>query len=68
MDSIKNYEILLEGIINEKWFLALENLSVEINRAGNTKVSGAFDQSALYSLFKKIRDLGVVLISVRLKE
>ncbi len=63
--SPAQYEIRIEGILDERWTAWFEGLHVQ--SAGNqTVISGRLpDQPALHGVLAKIRDLGVCLISVR---
>jgi hypothetical protein len=63
--SPAQYEIHIEGILDECWTAWFEGLHVR--SAGNqTVISGRLaDQPALHGVLAKIRDLGVCLISVR---
>jgi len=61
----QRYEIRLKGHIDMKWADWFESLVITLEEDGNTLLTGlVVDQSALYSLIKKIRDLGIQLISV----
>lgn len=59
------YQICLEGILDERWLRWFEGLEVQTNADDQTIIRGAFDQSALHGLFNRIFDLGVTLISVQ---
>jgi hypothetical protein len=65
MDQSTNYQICLEGILDERWLRWFEVLEVEGSADNQTIIRGEFDQSALHGLFNRIRDLGVTLISVQ---
>lgn len=56
------YQIRLEGHVREDWF---EGLVVALRSDGETVISGRMDQSALHGALSRIRDLGLVLISVQ---
>jgi hypothetical protein len=59
------YEIRLKGHLDESWADSFEGLSFSHEDDGTTKISGAnIDQAALHGLLKKIRDLGMLLLSV----
>ena len=59
------YEIRIKGHLDDQsvdWF---GGLSITLTDDGNTVLTGAIiDQSALHGTLKKIRDLGLTLISV----
>jgi hypothetical protein len=58
------YEIRVEGVLDSSWAAWFDGLRVR-NDGGQTVISGPLtDQSALYGLLAKMRDLGLCLISV----
>lgn len=61
--SIK-YQILISGILDERWWSWYEELDICRTEDGNTVISGEMDQPALYGLLNRIRDTGTELISV----
>ena len=61
-DRFHHYHIRLEGHISDGWF---EGLNTSQTPAGETVISGEFDQAALHGLLIRIRDLGLVLLSVQ---
>jgi len=59
------YQIRVEGHLRAEWADWFEGLSVTRQPDGATLLSGpVIDQAALYGLLKKVRDLGLPLISV----
>jgi hypothetical protein len=59
------YEIRLKGHLDNRWADWFEGLTITLAEDGDTLLTGpVIDQAALYGLLKKIRDLGMVLISV----
>lgn len=59
------YEIRVQGVLDGHWTVWFEGLQVRGERT-QTVISGPVsDQSALYGVLAKLRDLGLVLISVR---
>ncbi len=59
------YEIRVRGHLNPGWAVWFEGLTVTQRADGTTALAGAVaDQPALYGLLKKIRDLGLFLVSV----
>ena len=64
-DRSTQYQICLEGILDERWLRWFEGLEVKTSPNDQTIIRGEFDQSALHGLFNRIFDLGVTLISVQ---
>jgi len=61
------YEISLKGQLNENWADWFDGLTVTLKEDGNTVLSGpVIDDAALHGVLKKIRDLGLQLLSVNL--
>jgi hypothetical protein len=59
------YEILLKGHLDDRWADWFEGLTITLEEGGNTLLTGpVVDQAALHGLLKKVRDLGMPLISV----
>ncbi len=59
------YEIRIKGQLDRQWTDWFGGLVITRDSDGNTLLTGAIvDQSALYGLIKKIRDMGVSLLSV----
>jgi len=59
------YEIKLKGHLNESWADWFDGLAFTHEDDGTTTLMGEIvDQSALHGALKKIRDLGLPLISV----
>lgn len=62
-----DYEIRVEGCLTEEWSGWFGGLSIQ-QENGDTLISGPLpDQAALYGLLKKVRDLGLTLVSVNRK-
>lgn len=60
------YEIRVAGYLPAQWTDWFEGLSIDWEDSGNTRLTGpVVDQAALYGLLKKIRDLGMPLLSLR---
>ncbi len=59
------YQIRIEGHLGVQWANWFEGLTMTLEDNGDTLLTGVIvDQAALHGLFKKIRDLGLVLVSV----
>lgn len=67
MSEMKNriYEIKLKGQIDRSWSEWFDGFVVTYESDDKTTLSGEIvDQAALHGLLKRIRDLGLPLISV----
>jgi hypothetical protein len=59
------YKIRIQGQLDEMWSEWFEGLTVSWDDEGNTLLTGpVVDQSALHGLLRRVRDLGIPLISV----
>ena len=59
------YEIRVKGHLDEKWAAWFEGMTITLQDNGDTLLTGPLvDQAALHGLLKKVRDLGVPLISI----
>ncbi len=62
-----HYELRVEGHLDDHWVEWFEHLELTRATDGTTALHGPVaDQAALHSLLTKVRDLGMVLISVRM--
>ena len=60
-----NYEIRVAGRLSPQWTDWFDGLTITPEEDGDTLLTGpVIDQSALHGLLKKVRDLGLPLISV----
>ena len=59
-------EIVVKGQLDTDWSGWFEGLTITNNDQGETIISGPIrDQAALHGLLARVRDLGLVLISVK---
>jgi hypothetical protein len=63
------YQIRVQGYLDQTWTGWLESTTLRLEDNGDTVLSCAVaDQAALYGLLKKVRDVGLPLISVTRQE
>lgn len=61
------YEFLVQGHLQERWSNWLYNLDLAHREDGTTALTGYLpDNAAVYGLFARLRDMGLVLISFRI--
>jgi len=59
------YEIRIKGHLDDRRAVSFEGLTLTREGSGNTLLVGpVIDQAALHGLLRKVRDLGMPLISV----
>ena len=59
------YQIRIRGHLDSQWTDWFEGLSITLEENGDTLLSGpVVDQAALHGLLKKVRDMGMSLVSV----
>ncbi len=63
--TAKVYKIRLMGHLDARWSKLFEDMTLTLEDNGDTLLTGpVIDQAALHGLLKKVRDLGLVLLSV----
>ena len=63
-DRCRAYQIRIGGRLGREWTDWFDGLSISAGAGGETLLTGAMDQAALYGALKKVRDLGIPLLSV----
>jgi hypothetical protein len=59
------YQIRIKGHLGREWTDWFEGLTITLESNGETLLTGSVvDQAALHGLLKKVRDLGIPLLSV----
>ena len=59
------YQIRIKGHLSPQWTDWFEGLTITLEEGGDTLLTGPVaDQAALHGWFKKVRDLGMPLLSV----
>ena len=59
------YQIRIKGHLGHQWTDWFDGLTITLKENGETLLTGpVVDQAALYGLLKKVRDLGMSLLSV----
>jgi hypothetical protein len=64
-DAPAHYEIRIKGHLDARWADRFDGLSFTHESDGTTTLSGpVVDQAALHGLLRRVRDLGMPLLSV----
>ena len=59
------YQIRIKGHLGREWTDWFGGLTIQLQDNGDTLLTGpVVDQAALYGLLKKVRDVGIPLLSV----
>jgi hypothetical protein len=63
--DVQYYEIRLKGHLAARWVKWFDGLVITLEEDGDTLLTGpVVDQAALHGWLKKVRDLGMPLVSV----
>ena len=63
------YQIRIRGHLSDQWIGWFEGLTITLEEDGDTLLTGpVVDQAALFGLLKKVRDLGLPLVSIHCVE
>jgi hypothetical protein len=61
------YQIRIKGHLGSQWADRFEGLSIVLEDNGDTLLTGpVIDQAALHGILRRIRDLGIPLLSVNI--
>jgi hypothetical protein len=65
-EPIRHYEIRVEGRLTPRWSAWFDGLTIETHASdGTTVIRGpVVDQAALHGLLRKLRDVGLPLVSL----
>jgi hypothetical protein len=59
------YQIRIKGHLGPQWIEWFDGLTITLGENGDTLLTGlVIDQAALHGILKKVRDLGMPLLSV----
>ena len=64
LDQPMVYQIRIKGHLDRRWTEWFEGMTITLEENGDTLLTGpVVDQAALHGLLRKVRDLGMPLIS-----
>jgi hypothetical protein len=59
------YELRIKGHLGDQWSDWFEGMNITLQENGSTLITGpVLDQAELHGLLKKVRDVGLTLLSV----
>jgi hypothetical protein len=59
------YQIRIKGHLGQQWTDWFDGMTITLEEGGDTILTGpVIDQAALHGLLKKVRDLGMPLLSI----
>ena len=60
------FEIRIKGHLDDRWSQSFGDLAITLQDSGETLLTGpVVDQAALHGLLRKVRDLGMPLLSIQ---
>ena len=60
------YQVRIQGHLGHEWSDWFGDMTITLEEGGDTLLTGpVVDQAALYGLLKKVRDLGLPLLSLQ---
>ena len=63
------YQIRIKGHLGHQWIDVFDGLTITLEENGDTLLTGpVIDQAALHGFLRKVRDLGLPLLSVNIIE
>jgi hypothetical protein len=66
MTGPREYEVLVDGRLDERWSEWFDGLVVDAHDDGTSTLTGPVaDQAQLHGILARLRDLGVTLLSCR---
>jgi hypothetical protein len=64
-DDPRVYQIRIKGHLGHEWSAWFGGLTITLEENGDTLLTGpVIDQAALHGLLRKVRDLGMPLVSI----
>jgi hypothetical protein len=64
-EGLTVYQVRLRGHLGPRWRDCFGGLTIKLEESGETSLTGPVaDQAALHGLLKKVRDVGLPLLSV----
>lgn len=64
-DEPERYAIRIKGHLDTRWSAWFDGLTITLEKEGTTLLTGPVaDQAALHSLIRRVRDMGLPLVSV----
>lgn len=62
----RRYQICLQGELGPEWSCWFDGFTIHLENPGETLLTGVVkDQAALYGLLRKLRDVGLPLVSLQ---